>query len=74
MAYRRLAAPRHDDTIPVEGWRRRETGHRRREQILEGRPGEHIMSVPPYAVFYSVDSSAITVLTIKDGRQRRDPW
>jgi hypothetical protein len=37
-------------------------------------PGEHIMSVPPYAVFYRVDGERITVLTIKDGRRVRAPW
>ncbi len=41
---------------------------------IVGRPGEHIMSVPPYVVFYGVDGDAIIVLTIKDGRQVRDPW
>jgi plasmid stabilization system protein ParE len=39
-----------------------------------GRPGEHVMSVPPYVVVYGVDGDAITVLTIKDGRQVQDPW
>jgi hypothetical protein len=44
--------------------------HRR----VEGRPGEHALSEPPHVVFYTVQGDDVTVLSIEDSRQRREPW
>ena len=41
---------------------------------IEGRPGEHVLSVAPYVVFYAVDDNTIVVLTIEDSRRRREGW
>ena len=38
------------------------------------RPGEHVLSVPPYAVFYAIDGDIVTISTIIDARRRREPW
>ncbi len=39
-----------------------------------GRLDEHVLSVPPHAVFYAVKGDELTVLTIIDSRRRREPW
>lgn len=37
-------------------------------------PGEHVLSVPPQAVFYAVEGDSMTVLRIVDSRRRQEPW
>jgi plasmid stabilization system protein ParE len=45
---------------------------------LEGRPDEHVLSVPPYAVFYLITGPLagvqLVVLRIRDSRRRRESW
>lgn len=42
---------------------------------VEGRPGQHVMSVPPYhAVFYKLTARGIAVQQVTDMRRRRRPW
>jgi len=41
---------------------------------LRDRPNEHVLPLPPRAIFYVVEGDTITVLRIVDGRQRREPW
>lgn len=42
---------------------------------VEGRPGEHVLSAPPHAVFYRiVGGNQLVVLRIRDARRRRQPW
>jgi hypothetical protein len=36
---------------------------------LAGRPGQQVLSVPPYVVFYAIEGDELTVLT----RDRRSP-
>jgi len=39
---------------------------------VEGRLEEHVLSVPPYALFYRVDGDSLTVLSVIDVRRRRE--
>lgn len=41
---------------------------------VEERPEEHVLSAPPYAVFYRVDGDTLTVVGVADVRRRQDPW
>jgi len=41
---------------------------------VEGRPNEHVLPVPPHAVFYAIEGNNLTVLRIVDGRRRKQPW
>jgi plasmid stabilization system protein ParE len=41
---------------------------------LTERPEEHVLTVPPYVVFYRVAGDELEVLTIEDGRRRRTAW
>lgn len=41
---------------------------------LRGRPGEHVLPLPPYAVFYVVEGDTVTVLRIVDSRRQLEPW
>ena len=41
---------------------------------VEGRPNEHVLPVPPHAVFYAIEGDNLTVLRIVDGRRRKQPW
>jgi hypothetical protein len=46
--------------------------HMHRE--LTGRPGDHVLSVPPFVVFYTVRGDLLTVVGVEDARRRREPW
>lgn len=39
---------------------------------VEGRPGEHILPVPPHAVFYVIEGGTLVVLGHVDSRLRRE--
>jgi hypothetical protein len=41
---------------------------------VEGRPGEHVLPLPPHAVFYVVEGGTLTVLRVTDSRRRKQPW
>jgi len=41
---------------------------------IETRPGEHVMSVRPHAVFYMVKGDTLAVLAVEDSRRRVEPW
>jgi len=41
---------------------------------LEERRGEHVLTVPPYAVFYRIDGDELLVLTVEDSRRRPTAW
>jgi len=41
---------------------------------VEGRADEHVLSVPPHAVFYTINGDRIRILAIADTRRRREPW
>jgi hypothetical protein len=41
---------------------------------LAGRTGQHVLSVPPYVVFYAIEGDERTVLTVTDAPRRRQPW
>lgn len=40
---------------------------------VEGRPGEHVLPLPPHAVFYVVEGDTLTVLRVIDSRRRKEP-
>jgi plasmid stabilization system protein ParE len=41
---------------------------------VEGRPGEHVLGVPPHVVFYVIEGDTLTVLQLVDSRRLREPW
>lgn len=44
-------------------------------RLLTGRrEGQHVLSVPPYVVFYAIEGDQLTVLTVTDARRLRRPW
>ena len=44
-------------------------------RILTGQlKDQHVLSVPPYVVFYAIEGDQLTVLTVTDARRRRRPW
>ncbi len=45
--------------------------HRR---IRNGGPDEHLLTVTPHVVLYSVGDDTITVIAVMDGRRRVEPW
>jgi hypothetical protein len=45
--------------------------HRRSADRPEG---QHVLSVPPYVVFYAIEGDELTVLTVTDARRLRRPW
>ena len=44
--------------------------HRRLPDRLE----EHVLTSPPYAVFYVLSGDTLTILRIEDARRRITPW
>jgi len=41
---------------------------------LRDRPNEHVLPLPPHAIFYIVEGDTINVLRTVESRQRREPW
>lgn len=41
---------------------------------VEGRPGEHVLPMPPHAVFYLIEGDTLIVLRLVDSRRRRERW
>ena len=41
---------------------------------VEGRPGEHVLPVPPHAVFYVIEGDTLIVLRLVDSRRRQEGW
>jgi plasmid stabilization system protein ParE len=45
--------------------------HRR---IRDGRPDEHLLTVAPHVVLYSVRDDTLTVIAVMDGRRQVEAW
>jgi hypothetical protein len=41
---------------------------------IEGRPGEHVLTVSPLFAVYMVTARRLTVLSVEDARQQQEPW
>ena len=41
---------------------------------VEGRLNEHVLPVPPYAIFYEIEGDSLTITAITDVRRHREPW
>jgi hypothetical protein len=45
--------------------------HRR---IRGGRPDEHLLTITPHVVLYSVGNGTLTIIAVVDGRRRVKAW
>lgn len=45
-----------------------------RYREIQGRPGEHVLTVSPLFAVYMVTARRLTVLSVEDDRQQQEPW